>query len=85
MTKPDEAILGLGSIAFALSAVSAYIADAFCKDETDIHTELLARPEYKRKPQAAGDRVKRVKRWQRTPFFVLWLAGLVLSILAFAS
>lgn len=83
MTKPDEALLGLGSIAFALSAVWVYVVDTLFKDTTEIQTKLMGKSKYENDPDAAGDRAKMIKLAQRTLFFVLWIAGLVLSILAF--
>jgi hypothetical protein len=83
MTKPDEALLGIGSAAFALSAVWVYVVDTFFKDASEIQTKLMGKSKYENDPGAAGDRAKKIKHVQRTPAVVLWIAGLVLSILAF--
>jgi hypothetical protein len=82
MMKVDDALLGIGSIAFAMSGVWAYTVDAVLKDETDIQSYLLGKEKYKDNSDAAGERAKTLKKLQRIPFFALWIAGLILSILA---
>jgi hypothetical protein len=82
MTKLDDILLGVGSIAFAMSAVWTYTVDNFFKDETELQSDLLTKKKYEDNETAAGDRAKALKKVQQAPFFVLWVAGLVLSILA---
>jgi hypothetical protein len=85
MTKPDDALLAIGSIAFAASALWASMVDSILKDETDIQTRLMKKPKYANNPTRAGDRAKQKKIMQRIVFIVLWISGLILSIFAFVN
>jgi hypothetical protein len=85
MTKPDDGLLAIGAILFAASGVWASMVDSIIRDETDIQTRLMRdKPDkYKDKPTEAGNRAETIKLIQRIVFVVLWIAGLILSILAF--
>jgi hypothetical protein len=89
MTRLDDILLGVGSIAFAMSGVYTYIIDNFLKDETGIQAALQANKKdkkeyrkYKDDVTAAGDKASAIKNRQRAVFFFLWVAGLVLSVLS---
>jgi len=89
MTKLDDILLGVGSAAFAMSGVWTYIVDNFLKDETELQATLMANEKNKKKNKkyqndetAAGNRAGTLKKRQRAAFFLLWAAGLVLSILS---
>lgn len=78
----NDAILGVGATCFALSGVWTYIADNVLPDETAIQTRLLETAKYLGKSAEAAGAAHRRKQIQRGAFFILWIAGLVLSILA---
>jgi hypothetical protein len=89
MTKLDDILLGVGSIAFAMSGVYTYITDNFLKDQTEIQAALQANKKNKKKYRkyekdvtAAGAKAGAIKNKQRAIFFFLWVAGLVLSVLS---
>jgi hypothetical protein len=85
MTNSDEVLLGIGSILFAASGVWASAVDSIFRDATTIQAQLMTKPKYEDKPTEAGDRADALKMIQRIVFLALWIAGLILSIIALVN